>query len=98
MTSCANATRAAVTGSREFERAAGMGAKIYLLVENGSWEQAWDGEFRTRMTPQALIASMTAWLARYNCQLLFCEPKLSGPLIREVLYREAKELLESEAF
>ena len=41
---------------------------------------------------------MGRWLARYNCQMLFCEPKLSGPLIREVLYREAKELLESEAF
>lgn len=95
---CQCYTRSRDRFTREFERAAGMGAKIYLLVENGSWEQAWDGEFRTRMTPQALVASMTAWLARYNCQLLFCEPKLSGPLIREVLYREAKELLESEAF
>ena len=81
----------------EFKRAAETGAKVYLMIENGSWEQAYNGKFRTQMAPQALIASMTAWLARYNCQLLFCKSELSGPLIREVLYREAKEIIESGA-
>ena len=41
-----------------------------------------------------LSASLTAWLARYNCQIIFCEPATTGKLIREVLYRELKERLE----
>ena len=47
-----------------------------------------------RMQPKAFVASLTAWLARYNCQIIFCEPATTGKLIREVLYRELKERLE----
>lgn len=83
--------------TREFQRAKEAGAKLYLLIENGSWEQAYAGDYRSRMGPKAFVASMTAWLARYNCQLLFTTPALSGPLIRDVLYREAKERLEQGA-
>jgi hypothetical protein len=50
------------------------------------------------MKPKALIASMLAWLARYNCQLIFCRAETSGRLIFDVLYREAKERLERGDF
>lgn len=66
------------------------GAKLYLLIENASWEQVFEGAYRTRMAPKALARSMTAWLARYRCQLLFCTPETSGRLIRELLYRRAR--------
>lgn len=81
--------------TREFERAKDAGAKIYLLIENGSFESAYDGKYRSHMQPQALIASILAWLARYNCQIVMCSPKTSGKLIRDILYREGKERLES---
>ncbi len=48
------------------------------------------------MKPQALVASLTAWLARYNCQLIFCKSETTGKLIKELLYRELKERLENE--
>lgn len=83
--------------TKEFQRAKEAGAKLYLLIENGSWEQAYAGAYRSQMSPQAFTASMTAWLARYNCQMLFNPPELSGRLIADVLYREAKERLEKEA-
>lgn len=79
---------------REFERAKTAGAKLYLLVEGGSWEKAYSGEYRSHMRPQSLTASMAAWLARYPCQLITCEPETSGLLIRDILYRELKEKLE----
>lgn len=82
--------------TREFERAKQAGAKVYLLVENATWENAYDGDYRSRMSPSALVASMTAWLARYNCQIIFCKPKTTGKLIKELLYRELKERLENE--
>lgn len=79
---------------REFERAKLAGAKIYLLVEDGSWEYAYSGTYRSRMSPEALVASIQAWLARYNCQVIFCRSKTTGRLIHDILYRELKEALE----
>lgn len=79
---------------KEFSRAKEAGAKLYLLVENGNWEKAFDGDYRSQMKPQALTASLTAWLARYNCQVIFCQAKTTPRLIREIIYREAKERLE----
>lgn len=79
---------------REFRRAAVCGAKLYLLIENGDWEKVYGGSYRSLMSPEALRASMLAWLARYNCQLIFCRPETSGRLIGDILYREVKERLE----
>ncbi len=79
---------------REFERAQTAGAKIYLLVENATWEDAYTGNYRSKMNPQALIASILAWLSRYRCQVIFCRQRTSGRLIYDILYREAREYLE----
>ena len=83
--------------SREFERAKSVGAKLYLLVEGANWENVISGKYRTKMSSEALVASITAWLARYDCQLIFCKPESTPRLIREILYRELKEHLECEA-
>lgn len=81
--------------TREFERAKLAGAKVYLLIENANWEKAYNGSYRSKMSPQALTASLFAWLARYNCQIIFCKEETSGKIIREILYREMKERLEN---
>lgn len=78
---------------REFERAKEAGAKLYLLIENASWGMAYNGKYRSQMKPQALVASMLAWLARYDCQIIMVGKDLSGKLIYDILYREAKERL-----
>ena len=80
---------------REFERAKEAGAKLYLLIENGSLDEAYSGHYRARVNPSALTASMFAWLARYSCQILFCNEANSGRVIHDVLYRELKERLEA---
>jgi ERCC4-type nuclease len=79
---------------REFERIKTARAKVYILIENGTWEKAYSGQYRSQMQPQALIASLTAWMARYNANILFCKPETTPKLIREILYREAKEYFE----
>ncbi|MDE7390182.1 MAG: ERCC4 domain-containing protein [Lachnospiraceae bacterium] len=78
---------------REFLRAKDKNAKIYLLVENASWDKVLSGKYRSRMSSQALTASMFAWLSRYDCQIIMCDSFTSGRLIREILYREVKERL-----
>lgn len=76
---------------REFERAKDAGFKVYLLIEGESWESVYAGHYRSKVLPQCLVASLTAWMARYNCIVLFCTAKTAPKLIKEVLYREAKE-------
>lgn len=79
---------------REFERAREAGTKVYLLVEGDSWEKAYNGKYRSLLTPQALVASINAFRARYGMQLDFCKPEMTGRLIRDILYRELKEYLQ----
>ena len=79
--------------TREFERAKQAGARTYLLIEEASWEKAYNGKYRSQMKPQALVASMLAWLTRYDCQIIMVGKDLSGKLIHDILYREAKERL-----
>lgn len=78
---------------REFERAKAVNAKIILLIEEASWEKAYNGKYRSQMKPPALVASMLAWLARYDCQIIMCRAETSGRMIHDILYREAKERL-----
>ena len=81
--------------TEEFERAKKIGAKTYILIENSSWESAYNGRYRSRMSASSFTASLLAWLARYNCQLIMCKAETSGKLIHDILYREGKERLEN---
>lgn len=66
---------------------------MYLLIENGSFEKAYAGQYRSKMHPNALIANLTAWMARYNAHIIFCRADTFPKLCREILFREAKEIL-----
>ena len=65
-------------------------------MENGTWEHAYCGKYRSMYNPKALIASIDAYRARYGMQLDFCKAETTGKLIRDILYRELKEVLENE--
>lgn len=80
--------------TREFERLREGHTKAYLLIEGASWENIYNGKYNSKMTPQSLLSSITAWLARYNVVPIFCKAETTPKLIKELLYREAKEYLE----
>lgn len=77
----------------EFERAKADKSKIYLLVENATWENAILGKYRSKYNSCALLASILAWIPRYNMIPIMCKSETSGKLIKEILYRELKEYL-----
>lgn len=83
---------------REFERAADNHAKVYLLIENTSWESIMNHRYRSKYHPSAFLASLTAWSIRYNVTPIFCKAQTSGRLIKEILYRDLKERLERGEF
>lgn len=78
----------------EFERAKKHGARMYLLVENATWENLCNGKYRSKFSPAAFVGSVLAWQARYQLSIIFCKEETSGKLIRDILYRELKERLE----
>lgn len=69
---------------------------MYLIVENADWSKVFDGSYRSRLNPNALIASILAWSIRYNIQFIFCKPSECGKLIYKILYYHAKEVLEHD--
>lgn len=80
----------------EFERSKNDGAKVYLLIENGSIDKIIRHDYQSRMDPKALMASLLAWMPRYNMIPVFCTSANSGKMIKEILYRELKEYLTNE--
>lgn len=93
-----NFTRGRDRFRREFERAAAASAKIYLLVENASWEAVINHRYRSQFNSKAFQASILAWSIRYNIVPVFCKAEIAGEMIREILYREMKERLEKGEF
>lgn len=89
-----NFTRSRKRFTEEFERIKAAGSSVYLLIEDGSWEKLKAGHYNTKFRPQAFMASLTAWMARYDCKVVFCRRETSGLMIKEILYRELKERLE----
>ena len=80
--------------AREFQRAKDNGGKLYLLVENANWDMLFAGRYKTKFNKDAYIASLMAWQARYNTQLVFCTSEISPMVIYKILRYELKERLE----
>lgn len=79
--------------TKEFNRAKDNNIKMYLLIEDANWENIYAGKYRSKMLPKSLVASMLAWLARYDCQIIMCRPETTGKLIHDILYYEGREIL-----
>ena len=80
---------------REFKRAKDNGARIFLLVENASWENLMNGRYASKLNQNAFFASLCTWLIRYDIQLVFCKEETSGKIIKELLYRDLKHRIET---
>ena len=78
---------------REFQRAETAGAKVYLLIEGGSYEDIIAHRYRSKFASNAFLASLIAWCVRYNMTPIFCRPETSAEIIFQILYRDMKERL-----
>lgn len=77
----------------EMQRAAQAGGRLYLLIEDATWENLMNGKYRSRFNAKAFLGSLTAWIVRYDLVPIFCKAESSGPIIKEILYRDLKERL-----
>jgi len=79
--------------TREFERAKSDGCHMHILIENDSFERLRFAKYRSKLPPQALIASLLTWGIRYNAKLMFCKSETTGYLVGQILRYELREYL-----
>ena len=92
---CACFTRDRKRFEREFVRAKEAGGLLILLVENASLDKALAGQYRSQMHPDALLASLFAWSARYQAPVHFCAAQNSGSMLSRILHYYLKVCLEN---
>lgn len=70
----------------EFLRAKALGIKVFLMIENCSWEKIKSHDYRSQLKPQSLKAALLSWQSRYDITFVFCDSKYSGELIHGTCY------------
>ncbi len=79
----------------EFMRAKAHGTKMFLLIENCSWSDIFLHNYRSKLEPKSLIASLLSWQVRFNITIIFCKPSETGQIIYGILYYAAREALKT---
>jgi ERCC4-type nuclease len=88
-----NFTNGRLRFENEFLRAKAAGVKVFLIVENGSWQQIKSHDYRSKMKPNALMASLLSWQVRYGVTINFCKPDDTAELIYGISYYWLRERL-----
>lgn len=91
---CSNLTADRERFEREFQRAKCNGTKVFLIIENASWSDIFLHNYRSKLKPQSLIASLFSWQVRFNITIIFCKPSETGQIIYGILYYAAREALK----
>ncbi len=93
---CGNFTKGRPRFEREFERAINAGAKVHLIIENGSYEKIINEKYRSKMKSDSLYSSLIAFCDRYNITIHFCEPDTTPTLMRKIFYHHIRNKLMKE--
>ena len=91
---CGNLTTDRDRFEREFLRARAHGnTKLFLLIENSSWEDILSHNYQSKFKPLSLIASLLSWQVRFNLTIIMCKKETSAKIIYDTLYYAAREVM-----
>ena len=90
---CGNLTADRDRFEREFLRAKAYNTKVFLLIEEASWNDVFIGNYRSKLSPKSLLASLLSWQTRFNVTILFTSNGNTGALIHGILYYAVREEL-----
>ena len=90
---CGNLSQDRDRFEREFLRAKANGTKVFLLIEDAGWQDIYLHNYRSRLSPKSLMASLMSWQVRFNITVWFCEKENTARLIHQILYYAAREEL-----
>lgn len=71
------------------------GCNITLLVENGSYSDILNHQYRTDFKESSYMATLMAWQQRYNIRISFIDSEHTGQYIYSIFYYHLRELLKS---
>lgn len=91
---CGNLTADRDRFEHEFLRARAHGnTKIFLLIENSTWEDIKAHNYTSKFAPKSLMASLLSWQARFNVTVIMCRKETSAKMIYDTLYYAVREVL-----
>jgi len=70
------------------------GSKLYLLVEDATWQDIQNKKYRCEYSPSAYMGTLRTFEARYDIRLNFTLSVNSGSFIHSVLFYHAREFLQ----
>ena len=72
----------------EMERGRNENIRMYLLIEDASWEDIYGGRYRSKMTVNSLVGSLRMLERKYAVTIVFCRREDCGRTIREIFDQE----------
>ena len=90
---CGNFTADRERFERELLRAKAYGVKVFLVIENASWNDVFLHNYQSKLSEKALLASLFSWQVRYNVTIIFCKRENTPQVIRGILWYAAREEL-----
>lgn len=86
-----NLTHGRTQIENEFLRS--KGTKLYLMVEDATWQDIQLKKYRADYSPSAYMGTLRAFEARFDIRLNFTLSENSGSFIHSVLFYHAREFL-----
>lgn len=78
----------------EFIRAKEKGADIYLIIENGSWEDIKNHKYRGELSEKSLYNSLLSWRKKYKINIDFVKTENVGEHLYKLIGIVLKKILE----
>lgn len=89
-----NFTNGRTAFENEFIRARSSGADIYLIIENGSWEDIRNHKYKSLISEKALYNSLLSWRKKYKINIDFVQSENVGEHIYKLIGTTLKKFLE----
>lgn len=88
-----NITKGRERFEREFLRAREAGAKVFLMIEGGSYDAIQEHRYRSQLPPKAYLNTLFSWQQKYNITISFVSKKFAGNYIYATLFMALKNYL-----
>lgn len=79
----------------EFKRARDNDAKVHLVVENATWKKIMNGTYRSKISPNSVMASFLTFGQMYDMPVWFVEKSNSPMLITNLINYGVRGILKN---
>jgi len=76
---------------KQFVRELDNDIELHLVIEDGTWEKLFKGQYRSEMNTNSYVASLMTFLHRYNIHIHMVERKNTGKWMYNLFYYYLRE-------